>query len=197
MPASPPGRGQRLPSWAHHGSDLEIAGSEKVDTDETQIPGAGPTGLPGQLCGELHGMPDRGLHRAKDRLSLVSEASRPAPTPSLAPTPREALPAYPGVSFPSSGPPPTEPYSLVAPPPTRLEIQAFSLAAPALNLGYLRHPTQPQGYGVSAPSTQAFSRNHTRLFKGAQIPWPLPLPPPPPLHGPAKTRRECSFLSFT
>lgn len=91
----PPGSGQLLPSRAHHGADLEKMGSEEVDADKTQLPGAGPTGLLGQLSWKLHGMLGLRLWRARGRLSLAFEASRPAPTPSLAPTPCEALPASP------------------------------------------------------------------------------------------------------
>ena len=142
MPAVPPRKEPAstllgLPA----GPDLEKAGVGEVDADETQLPGAHPAGIPGQLSWELHGEWDLGLWRAKDRLRLVSEASRPTTTPSLLPTPEEALPALPQ-AFPTLEPPPQNPLLPgCTSTQTSRDLRPSLQAVLVLNLGYLSHPT--------------------------------------------------------
>lgn len=57
----PPGRGPRPPCLARQGTDREKVGCGEVDADETQLPGAGPAGVLGQLCREVHGVGDPSL----------------------------------------------------------------------------------------------------------------------------------------
>lgn len=188
------------PSSAHHCTDLEKASGEEIHADETELPGACPAGLLGELSGELHGVRSPRLPRAKDRLSLGS-ISRSVPTPC------ETLLTSPQHFFPWSlhlQNPPSWLHLLPNFPRSRSSLHA----ALALNLGYLPHPTGPPEDGASppaTPSTQAFSRSHTRVFKVAQIPWSLPLlplPPPPDLQKQKedtdlKGPQNIPFLSFT
>lgn len=158
------------------GPDLEKAGVGEVDADESQLPGAHPAGIVSQLSWELHGL---GLWRARNRLHLVPEASRPTTTPSLLPPPQEALPALPRAS-PTLEPPPTEPS------PARLHLhpnfprsQAFPSGCSGLEFGLFIPLSWGPEDGASSPSTQVFSRDHTRALKGVPFPWPLPRLPHP------------------
>lgn len=61
----PPGRGPHPPCLARQGTDLEKVGCGEVDADETQLPGAGPAGVFGQLRREVHGVGDPSLWRGR------------------------------------------------------------------------------------------------------------------------------------